>query len=168
MTLYLISLCYIEIICDTPNRLMPLSLASGVILAMYIKSCYISLYTDKPNPVAAPVLHQPACDSHSDECSFVFLVEWSNTDYYYTSLSLINYNVYILLNGERFLECINVHGTSCVKPLDPIVLGKYAAYVETVWDIQNSVPPDRSSELSELSNTITVSYSSIPGTAIYH
>jgi len=130
-------------------------------------SCFL---TDKPNPVARPLLHKPSCDGN-DCSSFGFKVQWNRTDYYFSSLSGINYNVYISFNGVSIsLGCINVHGTSCVVPvqLNPVQLGMYAAIVEVVYDVQIDVPPPReeSSELSDLSNIVELDFSDIPGNPI--
>ena len=128
---------------------------------------FLCIFTDKPNPVAAPLLYKPRCEG-SDCSSFGFKVEWNHTDYYHSSLSSINYNVYISYDGvSTTLGCVNVHGTSCVVPvqLDPVKLGMYAASVETVYDVQKDVPPPReeSSERSNLSNSIILNFSDIPG-----
>ncbi|XP_065905519.1 uncharacterized protein [Dysidea avara] len=121
----------------------------------------------KPNPVASPLLHEPRCDN--DDCSsFGLPVEWNSTDYYHSSLSQINYIVYLSHNGDirRVEHCTYVHGTTCIIQMNPIVLGNYAVYVETVWDVQQDIPPEKASEWSKLSNTVVVTYSDIPEAAI--
>ena len=118
------------------------------------------LFTDKPNPVDRPILSDPECD---DGCDFV--VSWNRTDYFYSTLSLVNYVVYISRDGIRYRpqKCINVHSTHCIVhyEITEVEFGMYAAAVQTVFYYDDLVP-DRTSDLSNFSNVVQLDYSSYP------
>ena len=120
----------------------------------------MSLFTDKPNPVAQPILHDPVCDNR---CGFE--VEWNHTDYIYLSKSQRNYVVYMSIDGiqQRAHDCIIVHTTSCVVEYDitEIQFGKYAAAVQAMFSYDYK-SPDRTSDLSTFSNVVQLDYSSYP------
>lgn len=124
---------------------------------------YTCVFTDKPNPVDQPILHDPVCD---DRCGF--MVEWNHTDHFYLSRSQRNYVVYMSIDGinQRVHECINVHSTSCTIRYDitEIRFGKYAAAVEAVYSY-NYKSPDKTSDLSRFSNVVQLDYSSYPSNA---
>ena len=118
------------------------------------------MFTDKPNPVDRPILHNPGFDNG---CSF--LVEWNHTDHYYFSKSHRNYIVYMSIDGtcQRARGCINKHSTSCVVRYDitEIRFGKYTAAVQAVFSIEDELP-DRVSDLSEFSNMVQLNHMTYP------
>ena len=126
----------------------------------------VSLFTDKPNPVDKPVLHDPVCDNG---CRF--LVTWNETDYFYSSQSHVNYVVYMSVddgNYTRAAGCINVHSTECTieYSITEIRFGMYAAAVQTVFSYDYLVS-DRISILSNSSNVVQLNHRSYPSMHIY-
>ena len=133
---------------------------------MLIKiNLHIYYFTVKPNPVDQPILHDPVCN---DGCSFN--VTWSQTDHYYSSLSHVNYVVYILVDGIHRIveECINIHSTLCTVEylITEIRFGKYAAAVQAVYQYDYTFL-DKTSDLSNLSNVFQLDHNSYPSTYVY-
>ena len=124
------------------------------------------LFVVKPNAVDRPILHDPECD---DGCSF--LVSWNETDHFYSSLSHVNYVVYISVDGKdynRASGCINVHGTYCTIEYDitEIRFGNYAVAVQTVFSY-SYLDPDKTSDISNSSNVLQLDHDSYPSMHIY-